>query len=436
MPQDSHSSPPVIANQIAAADRTADALAVTVWRTRTLLESWVEENGWAGFDPYDIRGTSWYLDLARRQLLVSRAARKVLFTLIDRFPLTARKLAHVEAINPKGMGLFVAAFCRLFEATDDQAYLERARECADWLLSHPSRGYPGTSWGYPFDWQSVVFIPKGTPSAVVSSVIGDGLWRLAHLTGEAKYMDACVGVCDFILQGLNRTEINGQALCFSYTPVDRFLVHNANLFAAEFLSRVGQQTGLPEWSELAVRAGNYFLLEQREDGSVFYWGQAQNQNAPNHRDCYHSGFEIRSLWGLWRATGDLRFREAAMKYFEFFEESYIGNDGAVMNLPGVVFPVDIHACAEALLCSAVMSEAFPERSLKIISDTLPWILDLMQNEDGSFAYMAFESGRIDRTPYLRWGQAWMLRALSELQVVLKDECGPNFQTKLRMEGAG
>lgn len=380
------------------------------------LESWLALNGWAGYDPYDIRGTDWYLTFAQSESLAFRALRKAPFWLIYRFPLAARKLTRVsKMINPKGMGLFVTGFCRLFEATKDQAYLARARESADWLLAHPSLGYPGTSWGYPFDWQSVVFIPKGTPSAVVSSVIGDGLWDLARLTGESKYLDACVGVCEFILEGLNRTPINEEALCFSYTPVDDFQVHNANLLAAEFLARVGQHVGRPEFCETAIRAGNFFLAEQLEDGSVFYWGRAQNQNAPNHRDCYHSGFEIRSLWGLWKATGDTRFREAALKYFDFFEKSYIGDDGAVMNLPGRLFPVDIHACAEALICPAVMTEVATERCLGIISRVLPWIIKEMQNDDGSFANMAFEDGRVDRTPYIRWGQAWMLRALAEVQ---------------------
>jgi hypothetical protein len=72
-----------------------------------------------------------------------------------------------------------------------------------------------------------------------------------------------------------------------------------------------------------------------------------------------------------------------------------------------------------LACSATLSEAFPERFVKLISRTLPWIIKLMQNRNGSFAYLAFANGRVDRTPYLRWGQAWMLRALAELQFVVK-----------------
>jgi hypothetical protein len=386
-------------------------------QARLRLERWVENNGWAGYDPFDIIGTNWYRALLRGRSLPARLINRVPFSVIRRYPHAARKLAGVEAINSKGMGLFVAAFCRLFQATGNEAYLARAKECANWLLAHPSQGYPGLSWGYPFDWQSVVFIPKGTPSVVVSTAVGDGLWHLARLTGEAVYKDACLEICRFILEGLNQTEIDNDTLCFSYTPLDNFLVHNANLFAAEYLARLGQDTGRLDWRDTGIRAGNFALREQNEDGSIFYWAKEQNQNVPNHLDCFHSGFEIRCLWGLWAATGDRRFREAALKYFRFFQKSYIAEDGAVMTGPNVVYPVDIHSCAEALICPAVLRDELPEQTSNLISRALPWILKLMQNKDGSFAYMALAENRVDRTPYLRWGQAWMLRALAEVEFV-------------------
>jgi hypothetical protein len=384
-------------------------------QARARLERWVESNGWAGYDPFDIIGTGWYRSLVGAQSLPLRALRRVPLGLIRRYPLAARKLARVKAINAKGMGLFVAAFCRLFEVTGKEEYLTRARACADWLLAHPSSGYPGLSWGYPFDWQSVIFIPRGTPSVVVSTAVGDGLWHLARLTGEAVYQDACVEICRFILEGLNQTVIDKETICFSYTPLDDFLVHNANLFAAEYLARVGQNRGRTKWCEIGSRAGNYALTEQNQDGSLFYWGREQNQNVPYHLDCFHSGFEIRCLWGLWKATGDARFRQSALKYFEFFHQSYIASDGAVMTSPGKVYPLDIHSCAEALICPAVLNEVVPNEATDIISHALPWILKLMQNEDGSFAYIAYSERQVDRTPYMRWGQAWMLRALSEVE---------------------
>jgi hypothetical protein len=411
------SAQPTTSGGEARVSNSSSLIADQARHARLQLERWVESNGWAGYDPFDIIGMRWYRALQRAQSLPARVLRRVPFGLIRRYPLAARRLAPVKAINAKGMGLFVAAYCRLFEVTGENIYLERARECADWLLAHPSQGYPGLSWGYPFDWQSKVFIPRGTPSVIVSTAVGDGMWHLARLTREAVYKDACVEICRFILEGLNRTVIEDETLCFSYTPVDNFLVHNANLFGAEYVARIGLETGRSQWSEIAVRAGNYALSEQNDDGSIFYWGREQNHHVPNHLDCFHSGFEIRGLWGLWKATNDERFRRAALKYFDFFHKSYVADDGAVMTLPGKVYPLDIHSCAEVLICPAVLNEVAPEQASQIISRSLPWMLKLMQNEDGSFAYMALSETQVDRTPYMRWGQAWMLRALSEVEFV-------------------
>ena len=386
-------------------------------QARLRLEKWVENNGWAGFDPFDIIGEPWVRSLSQAHSLTARFLRRVPLGLIRRYPLATRKLFRLRAVNPKAMGLFVSAFCRLFQATGDPKYLEQAKECAEWLLANANSHYPGLSWGYPFDWQSVIFIPKGTPSVVVSTAVGDGMWRLANITDDEKYRNACLEICRFILEGLNQTAIANETVCFSYTPLDHFQVHNANLFAAEYLARIGMETSRPEWCDLAVRAGNFALSEQNSDGSIFYWSRAQNENVPNHLDCFHSGFEIRCLWGLGVATKDARFRQAALKYFNFFQESYIADDGAVMTQPRTVYPVDIHACAEVLLCPAILNDALPELTSEVISKALPWILKLMQNADGSFAYMAFNKKNVDRTPYVRWGQAWMFRALAEVQFV-------------------
>jgi len=38
----------------------------------------------------------------------------------------------------------------------------------------------------------------------------------------------------------------------------------------------------------------------------------------------------------------------------------------------------------------------------------------MQDENGYFYYRIYKN-YVDRTPYIRWGQAWMLRGLSYLR---------------------
>src|SRR5271157_892355 len=134
------------------------------------LERWVSKNGWKGYDPYDIQGTGLYLYLLRENNLPVIVVKKIANFIVNNFPKAIWRLAGIESrINPKAMGLFISAYCRLYEVYKDPGYLEKSIECADWLLDHPSTGISGMGWGYPFDWQSVIFFPKWTPSAVVST---------------------------------------------------------------------------------------------------------------------------------------------------------------------------------------------------------------------------------------------------------------------------
>lgn len=404
---------------------TSNTVIQDVQASLTRLDEWIRRNGWAGYDPYDIKGHPLWLRLSRARAWPLRVFRRVLFNTTDRLPMAARKLLGVRpAVNAKAMGLFVSSYVKLARCEEADPHLGKARECATWLLDHPSKGYSGLCWGYPFDWQSKVFIPKGTPSSVVSATVADGLWAVADVTGDEEFHKACKSVCEFFVNDLNVDEIDRNTVCFSYTPIDDFHVHNANLMVAEMLARVGSSLGIPEYVQLAVRAGNYALREQRQDGSLYYWGECQDHFNPKHRDCYHTGFETRALWGLWQATGDKRFRTAAVQALDFFYDAYIRDDGAVWLRPDGQYPVDVHACAEALLCTATLREAAPDRFHQTWPKVLAWVVAKMQNRDGTFAYRAYANGRIDRTPYLRWGQAWMLRALSEILVANREAaCG-------------
>jgi hypothetical protein len=310
----------------------------------------------------------------------------------------------------------VAAYANLARAKGDLKSLAKAKQCADWLLRNPSSGYHGLCWGYPFDWQSRGFLPRGTPSSVVSATVGDGLWRLAEVTDDQRLWDACVSICEFFLNDLNIDEMDKQTICFSYTPLDHGHVHNSNLFVAEFLARVGRKMQIEKYLRAALRAGNYALKEQRSDGSLNYFGRIDDKHNAGHRDCYHTGFETRALWGMWKATEDNRFEQAARRCLGFFYRTYIRDDGAVWIMPHSQYPIDIHGCAEALLCPAALREADSSRFESTWPKVLRWIVANMQNPDGSFAYKKYANGRVCRIAYLRWGQAWTLRALSEIML--------------------
>lgn len=385
------------------------------------LHRWLLANGWAGYDPYDVRGLRRFVHAASSTARLERA----LVLRLDRwFPLAVRRSLGVErVVNAKAMALFAEGYRRLYVATGLTPYLSRATEALAWLEHHPASGYSGHCWGYPFDWQSRILIPRGTPSAVVSATAGEAFWGFYGMTGEQRYLDICASICRFFLRDLHRDRV-AAGVCFSYTPLDRFHVHNANLKVAHLLAQVGRETQDAEMLAAARDAVSYTLGQQNDDGSICYWGEERGDRC--HIDHYHTGFELRSLHGFWEASGDVEVHRAFGAYYDFYVRHLFTREGAPKGTPLRLYPVDIHSCAEALLCHAMLAPAEP-RSRAALPRLLAWVLSRMQLPDGSFRYMIRKAGparwRLN-IPYMRWGQAWMLRALAEVLLLLKDEKQP------------
>jgi len=397
----------------------AEVRSQDIGRSIRRLDAWVAKNGWAGYDPYDIRACGLFrkMETPGGTGTAARLLRTTAYRAEFHFPLLLRRLLRVrKQINPKGMGLFARAYLNLYAATGEAIYRQKAVECLDWLLAHPAAGVQGLGWGYPFDWQSRVLIPRGTPSAVVSSVVGDAFWTAHELLRDPRYLETCMHICTFFEQDLNVSEPAAGCVCFSYTPIDNFQVHNANLFVAEFLTRVGKATKDETRCRLGLAAAAFALREQNPDGSLYYWGRDQDAFAPRHIDHYHSGFEIRALTGLWQNTGNDAFRDAFHRYYAFYRSRLFSwNDDACIPLtyPNRDAPVNIHSCAEAILCNTRVRGEFPgARDLAL--GTFRWTVDRMQNRDGSFGFAGSPDRQLASIPYIRWGQAWMLLALSEL----------------------
>ena len=76
--------------------------------------------------------------------------------------------------------------------------------------------------------------------------------------------------------------------------------------------------------------------------------------------------------------------------------------------------MNIHSCAEAILCNATLADEL-EEARSLLPGLCDWIIANMQAEAGWFIYMIRERRSREQRiaiPYSRWGQAWMLRALT------------------------
>jgi hypothetical protein len=380
------------------------------------LISWIDQNGWAGWDPYDIKGKKSVLWITAKShsSRIFIYLRELLFEFFYQFPVTSRRIFGVKkSINPKAMGLFSSSFLLLYAITKNEKMLSRATACLDWLKSNQVVPESGIGWGYPFDWYSRELIPANTPNGIVTTTAGEAFWQFYRQTGEKEYLNTCVDIADFLID-LPLDRIGENKICFSYTPLFINHVHNLNLFIAEFLLKVGSEINNVNFLKMSELAINYTLDDQREDGSFDYNGPPEEPQ--NFIDHYHTGFVLRMLHSIWKMSGRQDVKRAMDKCYSHYIDNFFEHGRIPKFLPDRKYRIDIHSCAEAIYCISSLSETYPEHS-GVADDVCAWTLENLQDPSGHFYYAIQKSrftGRayISRIPYIRWAQAWMLRSMS------------------------
>jgi len=378
------------------------------------LDRWIDQHGLAGYDPFDIKQHPWI-----RAAQPYRLARRATTGLCDVFPVAMRRLLGVaKTENPKAHALVALGKLRLFQYTGQSRYLDEARVHLAWLVQHASPGWSGLCWGYPFDVTAKgLHTPAGTPVLVISAIAGQA-FLLAHaVTGEQVWLENARSVATFIRKDLPPMPEGDGMACIPYTPGDFRRVHNANLLGAQHLIETGVRAGdaaLVDYAEPMVR---FTLSRQHEDGSWFYGEYRADE--PYEReileivDEYHTGFVLRSLHAIAQATGREDCRAAVKSGFAYFKNHlHEGSYFMPVNSYGR-YPVDIHACAEAVLCPSVLKDdVLAARGMP--SQALKWPHWYLRDHTTHVPLYRKYPWFTARIYFPRWGGAWMYYAMAEM----------------------
>jgi rhamnogalacturonyl hydrolase YesR len=368
------------------------------------LADWVDVHNWTGYDPYDLKAHPLYLRLQRSRLtaLPAKAAANL-------FPLALRRLLCIEPLpHPKAMALFADAYLTLFDVTGEPTYRTLAEERLSWLVAHASPNHTGLTWGLPFDYQGRNWWPAGTPSVVITSIAARALLHADRLLNDPSYLEAARNACRFFVSDIPRYEPDTHRLCFSKQPTTLSCIHNANLMVAATLAQISRAAGTEEWDDLIRRAVNYTLVEQRKDGAWYYWGPPEP--LMHWIDHYHTGFVLRALDDLLRTTGWSELREPLGRGYAFYIHHLFDEEAIPHLTEARRYPVDIHSCAEAILCLTQLSDRYDDAWERAQAVTR-WTLAHMRDPAGYFYYRRYRWLTI-RIPYMRWAQAWMMNALA------------------------
>ncbi len=367
------------------------------------LEKYIIDQQFMGYDCYDALNSPILRSLSKK----SRFLRIAFIQFMKKSPVNFRPLLFVrKGHNPKGLGLMLSSFSKIYRNNEDKNYLKLLEFLANLLINIKTPGYSGACWGYNFDWQSRVFyVPKFTPTIVNTSYIGNGFLDAYEATRRDLYLETARSSCDFIIEDLHHSK-EKNTLCFSYTPIDQLKVHNANILGAALLARVYSVTKEEILLDYSKRSIDYVMQYQRGDGS---WHYAET-GIQQWIDSFHTGFILESLHRFIESTGEQTYEPRLRKGYEFFVNHFFLPDGTPKYYHQAAYPVDIHSAAQGIVSLTKLRGYHPD-STERLEKLVNWTIKNMQSPKGYF-YFQKHPLYTNRISYMRWSQCWMYWALT------------------------
>jgi len=379
------------------------------------LEQWLRIQEWKSYDPSDINSVPFCLGLKRieTQIPSFRYITQPMLLLAKRNLPFLRKIYGIKKkVYPQAQAMIARSYFTMYKNTGEKVFLDKGIAQLQWLQAKAFTYNSHICWGQPYNWFSKMPVPANTPRTTVTTQVIQAFIDGYESTFNSKYLEVAKNASWFLIEGLNWDVDEEGDFCLSYTPLDKHHIHNANMLGAAALIRTWFHSNIEKFKNYGIKAAQFTAKHQNVDGSWYYW--APPDPIKGKIDNYHTGFVLESfivikeyLKSRFEFERNL-FRGVNFYYNNFFSEEFIPK-----MRPERVYPIDIQSCAQSILTFTALNElnfdAF--QKAKVIAE---WTIKEMYDPKGYFYYKINKSGKKDKTPYVRWGQSWMLRALAKL----------------------
>lgn len=369
------------------------------------LKAYIENSEYKGFDPYDaLKSPLFNFSILKSNKLIRFGIQQ----LVKRSPLNLRTLLFIpKGYNPVTLGLAIQSYSYLYQTDLDnrEEYMCKINFLVDELEKLIPIGFSGACWGYDFDWEAYyIKIPAYQPTVVATGIITNALFIAHQITNHKRAKELVISASNFVINDLNRTTHNNN-VCFSYSPFDRQQVFNASMKGVRVLAQANFLNKNIKSQQLAKQATAFVMSHQKDDGS---WGYSL-ENKGAWTDNYHTGYVLDCLDEYQKLMKDDDYSEKIKKGYFFYEKHFITNEGIPKFYHNNIYPIDCTSASQTILTTIRFG------NVDLAEKVASWMIENMQKKNGSFNFRKFRKYTII-TSFMRWSNAWMLTALSNLKL--------------------
>jgi len=378
---------------------------------------WLDRVGYESYDPYDIWGTRY--GLWSRKLYYAQGVLAVPLVapivVMDLLCPSLRKWFVRKARFATSDAQLLLAFLNLHRITGDVKHLRRAVRLGEEIMGYSIPGFRGPCWGYPFDWQNNQHAvwPKGTPYITCTPYCYEAYLGLYEVTHHHKYLTWLAGIADFVHSDLNDTRTGADSAAASYSPFDERRVVNASAYRAYVLFEAGKRFARSDYLRTAARNLNFVIESQQDDGSWYYAVEHQKSFIDN----FHTCFVLKNLFKVNQLEPSPRVAKSIRDGFGYYRRRLIDDEGNPKSFAAEprmqVAKLEMYDFAEGITLGTLCGREIPEAGV-LARGLADQLLSRYQLPDGHFVTRVFRGGIRHCFPFLRWPQAQLFYALTNL----------------------
>ncbi|WP_240910682.1 hypothetical protein [Thermococcus sp. MV11] len=371
-----------------------------------------------GWDPYDGLSGDISRKFTDKKLLNILMIQTNLYSPINLRPLFGIQKGRAN----KALALFSRAYLYLYALTGYEEFKIEAKyllkELEEQNICYDSHKFSCASYYFPYI-APKHYLSHSLPDIICVTESLKSFVTAYEVLGTKKHLNLARGAMKFLREDL--LEMSSDKAYFKYTPEEEGkIVFNVSALALETMSSMLKHRFDNNLVEIGEKVTRLLLQHQRSDGAwpyslyinsgIYYW-----------QIDYHQGFILDGLVAFLPYIQDKNLKDESLNAIEkgvsFYITRQFSKEGWSYYRHPIKYPIDIHNQAQGIITLSKLYRAFEEsKYLNFAERIAEWTIKNMQDSSGYF-YTHKWPGFVNKIPYMRWAQAWMMLALTTLLFV-------------------